>query len=568
MTASALHIREWRNAYRVDRTHPAPERARIRLDEVARGVAGELARHLAVWFEREGDAVVLIRHLHLHCELDLSGASERLAARWAGRFARALMDAMDAGEGVMRFPDQAAYRARFITDLVAGRAWQAWYYRPFAGLRALPAAAVIRSVLVEDPALGRATLLALPDSAWSGLAATLSAAEARRTLHALSDAAVAEEPDIALLSALPSDAAGRLPDGVQPEVRALALAVCGWARGLAPTPSLTLWARIAAAVGTLLAHAGPVVVRRALAGADPHRLAAPDAQIDIGLWQALVGRPHWREALAATAAAPRPAATPGARASRFAALALLLPGLQEIVDAELAAALPPWTGPAGNVMHARNLVGWLALAHCAGATRADAFVADAFWRDFFGIAPRLDRTQVRDWLAQGDTEQAQRVLAARAGEQARGNALDAFLRCDGTRLPLRVDEATAIWLGWSAQEWPPDRQGLLARARRARSDWRYLHAEFDLPGPWPRVLAQLAQLVLRRFAWRIPGFAGMSLPYLYANFLAAGGRSGDNGRLRLIRPPLYTLLNLTGLARSVLGWSGPPARSLTQDYER
>jgi len=568
MTAAALHIREWRNAYRVDRAHPAPERARIRLDEVARGVAAELARHLAPWFEREGDAVVLIRHLHLHCELDLSGASERLAARWAGRFARALMEAMDAGEGVMRFPDQAAYRARFIADLIAARAWQAWYYRPFAGLRALPAAAVIRSVLVEDAALGRATLLALPDSAWSGLAATLSAGEARRTLHALSDAGVAPEPDLALLAALPSDAAGRLPDGVPPEVRALAIAVCGWARGLAPTPSLALWACIAAAVGALLARAGPAAVRRALAGADPQHLAALDAEIDIGLWRALVGRPQWREAFAATAAAPRRAAAPGARASRFAALALLLPGLQEILDAELAAALPPWMGAAGDAMHARNLVAWLTLAHCAGATRADAFVADTFWRYFFGIAPGVDHAQVRAWLAQGDAEPALRVLAARAGEQARGSAVDAFLRGDGTRLALRVDDATAIWLGWSAQASPPDRQGLLVRARRARTDWRYLHAAFDLPSPWSRFIAQLAQVVLRRFAWRLPGFAGMSLPYLYANFLAAGGRCDGDGRLRLIRPPLYTLLNLTGLARNVLGWSGPPARSLTQDYER
>jgi hypothetical protein len=91
---------------------------------------------------------------------------------------------------------------------------------------------------------------------------------------------------------------------------------------------------------------------------------------------------------------------------------------------------------------------------------------------------------------------------------------------------------------------------------------------WGLTGPWARLFTHMAQIVLRRFAYRLPGFAGASLPYLHANLLAgAGTLDPESGRLQLARPPLHALLNLTGIGRGIVQWSGPPWRRFMLDYE-
>ena len=67
---------------------------------------------------------------------------------------------------------------------------------------------------------------------------------------------------------------------------------------------------------------------------------------------------------------------------------------------------------------------------------------------------------------------------------------------------------------------------------------------------------------------RLPGCAGGSLPWLYANLLAGNGRRTEDGRLCLARAPLHALLGLTGISRSPIVWSGPPARQLLPEYSR
>lgn len=552
MTASLLHIHHWRNDYLVARDHPEPERARAALDRLGERLPGELAGGLARWFAAD-DGVVLIEHLALDCELDLSRAPELLAARWAARFARALAQALDSGEGVLRFPSAAAYRARFIVDLAAGHAWHAWYYRPFAGLQALPAAAAIRTVLLEDPCQGRATLAALPDETWPALAAVLTRREAARILDGLAQEAGGTGADPQRLGRLSARAARLVPPGVPGAVHALAILAAALRDGQAATPELAAWARLA---GALSALGGDVVVGPAalLGGEDGAPAAGPDEEVK----RLLAARPEWRRPLAELLAPAATSAQAAPAYSDFAGLALLLNELDEALDPRLAAALPPWDGAAP-----RNLAAWLALACCAGAPRAARFLREAFWRDFFALPPRLGAEDLHAWLDGTDAAPALARLAERAQAWARGARGHALLRSAGQRLWLEVDEPTGIWCQWL--ERPVEVPSLLAAARRARQDWRYLHPGWALPEPWQRFFIQLAQLLLRRFAYRIPGFAGTSAPHLYANFLAGAGRL-DAGCLRRARPPLHALLNLTGVARSRLQWSGPPARSLVQEY--
>src|SRR5262249_50558064 len=74
------------------------------------------------------------------------------------------------------------YLARFVADAASGDAFSHWVYRSFAGLRALPASAAIRTALMDDPALGLAALQRLDLRELSVVVGALTEADAERRL--------------------------------------------------------------------------------------------------------------------------------------------------------------------------------------------------------------------------------------------------------------------------------------------------------------------------------------------------------------------------------------------------
>jgi hypothetical protein len=65
--------------------------------------------------------------------------------------------------------------------------------------------------------------------------------------------------------------------------------------------------------------------------------------------------------------------------------------------------------------------------------------------------------------------------------------------------------------------------------------------------------ALAANAVLRRFAWRLPGFSRASLPQLWTNFLDFSARVEESPTRRVVRlspPPLDRVLDMTGLTRA------------------
>lgn len=102
---------------------------------------------------------------------------------------------------------------------------------------------------------------------------------------------------------------------------------------------------------------------------------------------------------------------------------------------------------------------------------------------------------------------------------------------------------------------------ILARLDKLPNDFDYL----SLPKSWrispafDRALSVGAQGLLRSFAWRLPGFAGSNLPYLYSNFLDFAGSVEEEPARRVVRlgrPPLHLILNMTGMERKIytLSW--------------
>lgn len=574
MTMPTLRIHHWRNTIQVPRDSPSPHRLRDRIDALVEHLPDRLEAGLAPLFADAGDPVLLIRQLSFTCALDLSRDPESLVTTWALCFAKALSAAMDsASSEVWRFPSLAAFHARYITDRARGLASTTWYHRTFSGLVHLSPAAAIRTLLLEDPALGRATLVELPAQVWAGLATVMSRPELQRILEGLVVAG-GDPADLASLVQLYRAEAAQIPAGSWPMV-ALFLVTAALRAGLPPTDEVVQWIRLAARLPQLasgaLASDGPSL-GEALRTGNVEALIAADPQQEQQSWQALGDRPGWGAALAALLEpTAEPPAAPGGGSlaepvsTAFGGLVLLLPELNDLLDDNLCALLPEWRGGP-----ARNLLAWLALGLCVGSSQRGRFLNESLWRDFFALPPSLDYEEISDWLVPAAAAPAAGGLAQQAATLARGDSVVVPLRIEDQRHRLAVDGASGLWLALDpdSRQTPTSWRACLAAARGARRDWLHLRADWGLPEPWLCLLIQMAQVAMRRFAYRIPGMAGASLPYLCERFLAGGGSfDARSNRLELRRPPLYVLLNLCGASRRRIRWSGPPERQLVLEYE-
>ncbi len=167
------------------------------------------------------------------------------------------------------------------------------------------------------------------------------------------------------------------------------------------------------------------------------------------------------------------------------------------------------------------------------------------WLHAVGYHPRRpDRLieRLRPWLSPIEGERS--ILITEAA------FMDA-LRAAFSHLMVLDHQSDAV--AQMAEE-DPMLTGILARLDRLPGDLAYLSLpkllhksrSFDL------ALSVVAQGVMRAFAWRLPGFAGSSLPYLYRNFLDFPGRVEEDPARRVVRlgrPPLNLVLNITGMAR-------------------
>lgn len=568
MTGQGIHIRRWSNEYIVSREHVAAEEARIGLDTVARDLCSELTEGLEPWMSSQDDRVLLLNRLDFDCELDLTRERWTLARRWASAFARALIRASDVEvSGVARFSSQAEYRAQFVSDLVAGHAWHLWYYQPFDGIRHLPVATAVRTLLVEEPALGRTTILAMRPAAWNRLVGCLTPIEAARIVDGLCDAG-GEDPAIDVVL----DAAARHAAAAEPWF-ALALRIFADAirTGAAATAALAAFSRLVARAIALAANHDVTAVTRAIADGDLKAWAALEANSDLATWLALGKHPEWRRPVcdAIQRSAPqRPDAKPPVSdeaRTTFGGLLLLLSEIDALLSDAVTDALPATT-----IGNRRNVAAWIALAHAVGNARATAFVREAFWRDLLAIPADISLDTVRVWLEDTLAGPALACLADEARGLMRGADVVTSLTTGGTRRRVVVDSASLLWICFdeggpiAAAPW----RARLQAARAARADWTYVSPPWSVPPDWDRFFNQVAQIALRRLAYRIPGFVASSLVYVHANFLAVPARWNKRaGYLRLSRPPLHTVLQLTGVARGSVRWPGPPGVELGLEFE-
>jgi hypothetical protein len=184
------------------------------------------------------------------------------------------------------------------------------------------------------------------------------------------------------------------------------------------------------------------------------------------------------------------------------------------------------------------------------------------------------------WLhAAGYPRHRARLIAMLRDLLARSAQEPPVLLCDHAFLPalrsalpalqiISLDDATVNTMAQADHRLAE----LIARLDRLTGDVVYLSLprSYGMARGLDRAVSVAAQGLLRNFAWRLPGFAGSHLPYLCRNFLDfAGSVEEESARrvVRLGRPPLHLVLNMTGMARHTyqLSWLDERPLALFQE---
>jgi hypothetical protein len=497
--------------------------------------------------EHDADAVLCIPRLEFELDIDLGADPAAIVRSWARGFLEALAGACEA-RGVVRFPDPASHLAGFLAELAAGQAWSAWFWREFDGLRPLPLPAAARTALLRQPALGLAALRVMAPLDLQRVLALLEERDAQSVVEGVLAGIALEPPQADAASPAPRQRV-LLPEAARASGAHLAL--FRLARGETPELSGALpardWIERCARQLTATAHGRTLGCQTEDSGEHEHQ--QPGARTGTS-------DPPSADA---GSAAPPPGAEP--MATLWGGAFLLWPHLAAIPVERIAAR---WPGEDAEL--AAEALRWLALDCALGGSPAMDPVLCAALRSY---------PLTRDALAMC------RARAGRTGPHAIAAALDAWFVEEGVAAAewrqLSAPSATHVLKG--------DRQGYWLRAARRSSPHRFpaVEAVFNDPslddrdatlllGPGTALLiGQLAQIALRCFAWRIPGFATASAAFLRENFLsmdaavALGERDVDAS---LGAAPIGVLLGMAGISRQTYRLASGVTVRLSQGERR
>jgi hypothetical protein len=507
-------------------------------DAISPAVLGQaISTRLFSLFSTADESIWLIRRLDLRVDVNAAWEPEQLTRTVVMQLARvvdkSLQDESDSAN-VLWFPNRTAYLSAFLSDVAAGSAWSKWCYESFAGLRLLSTSAALRSAICEQPDTGLEALLGLQERELKRVLNALTNQDVRRVLDQLAVAesavseaeccelawsawqdvphfAKADEWRLALLLFLNASCKRREATGRT--LRTATLALVSLERLLA---ELTIERReqlISALTSGDLASLH--VVARASAEKLAPLLNCPAA---------------WLREVVSTLTAPTGPATetanePTRRDTHFGGIFLLLPLLDEL---PLTKATSGWHEL--DEAPAVTLVRFLLIVKCCGREHAARAFYDSLLRDLLLVPPAVVPATIEEW--------AQTITAA----QSQG-----FI------------ETLLAWQRSRVEDDQTDR--ILERVDKLADDLSFLTLpdSIKLSTIVDRVLTIAAQHLLRAFAWRLPGFAASSLPYLSANFLNFSAGFEEEATRRVVyvgRPPLHLVSGLTGMSRQMyrLSW--------------
>ena len=427
------------STYLVPREHAAAGGIRSRADRVLRERVGELLAPIVETIFR-GPSVCLVERL----DVDFAVAADSLdddefAQLWSQEIARNLAAAVRNGGNVIEFPSRAAFVAQYVTDVAAGRANGRWYYAPFASLAVLPSASAVREAITGEPAIAFEVIAELAQT--KRLRAVIDALSDRGA-HEVWETAfpardTASDPSPSLIERLLSVWEETMPGGFatgagQGTVARAALRLAAAVVETASTPVDAAQLRthidaLLALAAMLDAAAEPWSLIESIIDGDAAaavlRAAASDRITDLATLRFFTrlgaSRADLVTCAASTLAGPaapstRDAAAGDIIASRFAALALLLPPLIDL-------------GVFAGEDEAPLRV--LIAARCAGRARAHEVLRDPIALLFAGDAAAMRFDESRDFIGE------LRGLMTPALDRKAARAAHAVMQSLAARLP-------------------------------------------------------------------------------------------------------------------------------------
>jgi hypothetical protein len=598
---SSLSIHTLRSLYLVDADHPSQYEVGAKLDHIATrklhpAISATLSRRLP---ESAGD-IWLIRRLNLEVDLNLSSCDEQLAGAWATQAADSLIQILDRdaeADGVLHFPDRAAYLAHFLRSLADESAWGKWYFREFAGLRSLPLSAALRTALCRDARTGLAALLRLPEAEVQKVIGVLNDHDANLVLDGIANEDFNSAAPLMRESLNPAQLGLRgmrgsesndalelylrvrkaSDSGTGSELKRFVTAVVWLVRQCEPSDTVVdlLAALRCGTASELYKIAGPVSAERLvpLLGASEKWLR------EVAHHQPLAAKEPSRDSR---------------RYTFHGGIVFLLPLLDAM---PIATATSTW--PSLGRTPAAVAVRFLILLKTTGTGNAARMFHDAVVRDLLGIAADVDAASLSHWqrslsrrqLLQFQIEIARWQIENTIDDRVSPNV---FTWQRNPRLVACVDD-----LHDSLMFALPDCRSSRALVSKAASDCSAKFAPpleeqspaLDVPTPqtdqaalcgdlaFLRLPSSLmgtscsdltfsvaARTLLRAFSGRLPGFSHSSLEYLHRNFLDIHATlevepqddQPDHCNVLLTSPPLHVVLSLAGMNRQTysVSWSG------------
>jgi hypothetical protein len=555
METSRLEIGCVAAQYLVPAEHPSPQHVKDRLDSItARELPRTLARAFDAWFSESDQSIWIIRQLNIETAINVAGDPEHITRTLTAQIARNLGATFhdENQDNVRYFPNRAEYLASFLSDLAFGTAWGRWYYQSFAGLNALPLSSALRTAICDDIATGTEALGLLATAELQKVVQSLTAQDARQVLERLA----------------PESPAGDEMRWSEAESRAttkndVALPKLGneWQR------TLYLFIAVAREEKGLGSSRGETL--------DAQVLVHPRSTALGGIFLIL---PHLDELPLVEATQHWPHADEAAAISLVRFLVLLKccgrenserafydPLLRDLL------LIPPILSPAilrawQSRLKGENLQNCLATLFAWQCSRGAIEGKEQLLT--------LRELRGRPFVILVDAGRGLWLLVDRYlphGLQAIIESLRprvAMLMEEGGVLysdPSLISLLQAKFAGLSIAD-ASDRAIDLAEgemrgvnAIRARLDklpdeleFLTLPASFKIARPLDLVLSIAAQHLLRGIAWRLPGFARSNLPYLSRNFLDFSASIEEEPARRVVRmgrPPLHLILNMTGMTR-------------------
>jgi hypothetical protein len=600
---SSLSIHTLRSLYLVAADNPSPHEVGAKLDHIAArklhpAISTTLSRRLPDF----ASDIWLIRRLNLEVDVNLSSCDEQLAGAWANQAADSLTQIFEnaaESDGVLHFPDRAAYLAHFLRSLADDSAWGKWYFREFAGLRSLPLSAALRAALCRDGRTGLAALLQLPEADVQKVICSLNQQDANLVLEGIANEGADAAAPLLLESLNPALLGLRGMRGSESnDALELYLRVRRESAGGTGTEVKRFVIALVALIRQFERSGAAADLLHVLCrgnASDLYEMAGPTAA--ERLMPLLGASEKWLHAV--VDCQPFAAKEPSRDARHYSfhgGIFLLLPLLDAM---PIASATSSW--PSLDRTPAAAAVRFLILLKTTGNGTAARMFHDAVVRDLIGIPAEMDAASLSQWqrylsrrqLFQFQIEiarwQMENTIAARVSPDVFTQRNPRFFACvdelhDSLMFALPDCRSSLALVSKAASDCsarfappPPREQGhsqlpdsSIPRADRTAlgDDLAFLKLPSALKGTSRSDLtfSVAARTLLRAFSGRLPGFSRSSLEYLHRNFLDIHATleveplDDPPGRCNVLlaSPPLHVVLSLAGMNRQTysLSWSG------------